>query len=146
MNQYQTITTTEYFCNVEVERGMCVEYVQNLKLEKQEIYEVKPGQNGGRLIGISLNDLIKIDLYNYTLFQPYSYIDYIKQVGSKIEILQEGIVILDFKKKKQINTLLFYNKKGNLTNKPQLNQKPTGVILDSDDDGFTKVLFRAWGI
>ena len=139
MNQYQTITT-RYFCNFEVEKGTCVEYVPNTE------YEVKPGQNGGKLIGISLNDIIKIDLYNYRFFQPYSYIDYIKQVGSKIEILQQGIIMLNFKKKRQINTLLFYNKKGKLTNKPQLNQKPIGVILDSDNDGWTKVLFKSRGI
>jgi len=138
--------TNAYFCNDPLEQGVVVEYVPDIELEKQGIYTIKPGQNGGIVIGVSLNEFINMDLYNYRLFPPYSCIDQLRQIGSKIDILQEGIIMIDLKKKRKINTLLFYNKKGRFTNKPQLNQKPIGIILDSDNDGWSKIKFRIWGI
>lgn len=142
----KTTIKISYFCSDEAKAGTVVEYVPDKELERDGIYKVKPGQNNGEVVGVLLNDIVKIDLWNYREFPPYSFLSNRKIPGDKVEILQEGTIMIQFKNKKKINTLLFYNKKGKFTNKPQLNQKPVGVILSSDNDGWTKILFRCYGI
>jgi hypothetical protein len=115
----------------------------DLKIIIDEIYKIKPGQNNGEVVGILLNDVINMDeCEGFIIFLTSDKV----RTGSKVRILQEGTIVMRFKNKKKIGTLLYYNKKGKLTNKPQLNQKPIAGVLSSDNDGWTKILFRWCGL
>lgn len=142
----QAIINTQFFCNHEAKPGTVVEYIEKYEDEKKGVYSVVPGQNNGNPVGVLLDEILNIDLWNYREFQPYNFNGEKKQVGSKVQILQKGIIMVKARKKQEIGALLYYDKNGRFTKKQQRGQKPIGCVLFSDNDGWTKICIDWSGV
>ncbi len=122
-----------YFCNTEAHIG---EALFKIASERHEVTTIKYAPAGAVLVGISLNDVIEIDLSKYHIPRNTALI------GSKLEILKRGKITICLPPLEiPCGQPLYIDKHGKITWKYSI-YKIGKTISSQDESGHIKALIK----
>lgn len=132
MNTFEDVDI-RYFCNTEVRIG---EALFKIASERHEVTTIKYAPAGAVLVGISLNDVIEIDLSKHHIPRNKALI------GSKVEILKRGKIIICLPPLEiPCGQPLYIDQHGKITWKYSI-YKVGKTISSQDESGYIKALIK----
>jgi hypothetical protein len=125
--------TLEYFCNAEICFGDALFKIDS---EWPEVAPIKYAPAGATLVGISLINVIEIDLSKYNIPRDTT------TIGSRVQILERGNIIISLPPLEiPYGQPLYINQDGQITWKYSI-YRIGKAISDQDKDGYIKALIN----
>lgn len=122
------ITDLSFFCESKLRKGALVEFKTNSSVTKYR---------GGEIAGISLNNVVNIDLIKNHLNFAHEEV----QLFSRIEMLTKGVIVYKFNKRLRLprRQRIYCNPKTSKLDFRRLSPVAGYLISEQDKDGFCKI-------